>query len=680
MKVPKGWVECLLSDIASVFLGKTPRKEQYTSEGENKIVKFRDLKPNYLDFTNDKSGFVVNDDKLLPSLRELKIKDVLITSAAHSGENIGKKCVIANELPEKFGKIYFTGELLNIRAKNNGYLPDWIYYYFVSSEGMKEVQQAIKGVHLTSGRAKLMRIKLAPELEQRRIVLKLEQMLAKVDDCKERLEKIPVILKRFRQAVLVLAFSGEMTSEWRKQNRSIGSAEVILEEIKAYRIKNAGTKRDLSKTKKYYDERKAVFSKPQNSIELPAPWVSCFIGDLGNVCNGSTPSRKRDDFWGEGIPWVSSGEVRNNFINETREEITKKGFKNSSMRILPKGTVLLAMIGEGKTRGQSSILNIKATLNQNIAAIDIDHGLIVPEYLWFWLQHQYQSTRSAGGGSGPKALNCQRVRELPFHLAPLEEQREIVSRVNESFNLLDQIEDRYQKAKNHTDNLIQSILAKAFRGELVSQDPNDEPASELLKRIQAERAQAVAAGKPKATRKRAQVKRSPRKRESKKAVASKPEPAPAPARPARIEDLDDVAIMAAFRGVSQVQVGLPDDALIQKVSQFLGYGRLGKKIKVRLQGAMHAAKIRKIIQTEHGLIYRATLSLGDYDLRLLIKSLRAVIKKGQATEEAMVIRNAARYLGFQRVSAGMRNLLTKAIQKGVDQGLFQREKGQIRRV
>ena len=125
------------------------------------------------------------------------------------------------------------------------------------------------------------------------------------------------------------------------------------------------------------------------------------------------------------------------------------------------------MIGEGKTRGQSAILRIDATINQNIAAILLTHGLVNSEFLWRWFQFSYEATRERGSGSGPQALNCQRVRELPFILPPLAEQQEIVRRVEQLFVLADQIETRCARAKAHADNLTQAILSKAFRGELV---------------------------------------------------------------------------------------------------------------------------------------------------------------------------------------------------------------------
>ena len=152
--------------------------------------------------------------------------------------------------------------------------------------------------------------------------------------------------------------------------------------------------------------------------------------------------------------------MQNNIIRETREQITEMGFAETSRRLLPKGTVLIAMIGEGKTRGQSAILDIEATINQNMAAIDIRYGGIESRYLWYWFQFQYLRTRQEGGGSGPQALNCQRVRELPLALPPTVEQAEIVRRVDRVLTWLDRIEQRLTAATARTERIVQSVLAK----------------------------------------------------------------------------------------------------------------------------------------------------------------------------------------------------------------------------
>jgi len=226
---------------------------------------------------------------------------------------------------------------------------------------------------------------------------------------------------------------------------------------------------------------------PGNGDSLPANWIATHVGAIGVVSNGSTPSRKEAEFWCGEIPWVSSGEVRNNAITSTRERITESGYKNSSVRLLPIGTVLIAMIGEGKTRGQTALLGIMACINQNIAGVVPIDDLIVSKYLWYWFQAQYENNRVVGSGTGPQALNCQRVRELPVNLPPKSEQIEIIRRVEALFTLADRLEARAGNARARVDTLTPATLAKAFRGELVPQDQNDEPASFLLERIRSDR-------------------------------------------------------------------------------------------------------------------------------------------------------------------------------------------------
>src|SRR2546428_1181392 len=172
--LPQGWCEPVISDVEDVFLGKTPAKTDYASSGKLKVVKFRDLQAGRVDFLNPKDGFVHENHHAMSGLRELRPGDVLITSAAHSGENIGKKCAYVSNIPEQFTQVFFTGELLNIRCPYEA-LSRWAYLFFSSADGFSEIQEAVTGVHLTGGRAKQMRLPLAPAAEQQRIVAKLEK-------------------------------------------------------------------------------------------------------------------------------------------------------------------------------------------------------------------------------------------------------------------------------------------------------------------------------------------------------------------------------------------------------------------------------------------------------------------------------------------------------------------------
>ena len=331
----------------------------------------------------------------------------------------------------------------------------------------------VKGIRLEDIHG--LEVSLAPSLEQTRIANQLDTLLTRIKACNDRFDAIPALLKRFRQTVLDAATTGKLTDDWRKDKLD----QVTVEEVVAARLAVAGARPTKAASEFFADHHPAM---PQKGA-LPGTWLSTHIGMVGTVSNGSTPSRQEPLYWGSGIPWVSSGEVANGVIRQTREQITNDGFNNSSVRLLPRGTVLMAMIGEGKTRGQSAILDIDACINQNIAGVVPVDGILDSKYLWFWFRREYENTRTKGNGSGPKALNCERVRELEINLPPLVEQTEIIRRVEALFTLADRIETRRTAARSQAQRLTPLVLAKAFRGELVPQDPNDEPASTLLARI-----------------------------------------------------------------------------------------------------------------------------------------------------------------------------------------------------
>ncbi len=189
---------------------------------------------------------------------------------------------------------------------------------------------------------------------------------------------------------------------------------------------------------------------------------------------------------------MSSGEVAFCTIRQTHERITEEGLRNSSTVVHPPGTVLLGMIGEGRTRGQAAILDISACNNQNAAAIRVSEAGLPPEYMFRLLEGQYERTRQIGSGNNQPALNKSRVQGIVFPLPPLTEQLRIAAEVERRLSVLDELESAVEHSLKRADRLRQSILKDAFEGRLVPQDPNDEPARPLLERIRAERVSAGA--------------------------------------------------------------------------------------------------------------------------------------------------------------------------------------------
>ncbi len=341
---------------------------------------------------------------------------------------------------------------------------------------------------------------LAPLAEQHRIVAKIEELFSELDQGVASLKTAREQLKVYRQSLLKNAFEGKLTAAWRAAHRDQLETAAALQQRIA-RERQARYQQQLADWQT--TGQPGPKPKPPKPLppltaeelaelpELPAGWGWARFGQLFNVHVGSTPSRKRNDFWGGVIPWVSSGEVAFCRLKDTREKISAEGFANASTELHPPGTVMLAMIGEGKTRGQAAILDVAAAHNQNTAAIRVSEAGCSPEFVYQYLVYQYEITRKIGSGNNQKALNKERVSELLLPLCGLDEMAEVVSKIDEKLSEADQLDQTLATALQQADALRQSILKKAFHGQLVKQAKNEEPATALLERIRAERAGAV---------------------------------------------------------------------------------------------------------------------------------------------------------------------------------------------
>lgn len=183
------------------------------------------------------------------------------------------------------------------------------------------------------------KVKIPSIPEQERIVAHIEELFSQLDSGVETLKKVKQQLAVYRQAVLKDAFEGKFTQEWRQNNIQ----ESSVQDFKKIRIADAVFK-DTSG-----DENEIM-------LNLPNSWLKVRLGDVFQVEVGATPSRRKTEYWNGDINWVSSGEVHFNTITDTEECITDEGLNHASTNVHPVGTVMLAMIGEGKTRGQAAIL------------------------------------------------------------------------------------------------------------------------------------------------------------------------------------------------------------------------------------------------------------------------------------------------------------------------------------
>lgn len=324
-------------------------------------------------------------------------------------------------------------------------LPKYLYYgtqyltFRIEDKGYARHYQHLEKKELT-----------VPTLpEQERIVARIEELFSELNKAVETLKTTKQQLAVYRQAVLKEAFEGKYTSKWRKQHPDVSPMS------------------DFNSIKLNFSAFKDT-SGDENSINLnlPISWFQIRFGEIFEVEVGATPSRRIPEYWGGNINWVSSGEVQFNEINDTKECITESGLKNSSTNLQPTGTVVLAMIGEGKTRGQAAILNKPAAHNQNTAAILVSKTPCQPKYVYYFLKVNYENIRRIGSGNNQKALNKERVRALRFPFTSFEEQKIIVREIEARMSTCDSIEKAVDTALQQAEAMRQSILKQAFEERL----------------------------------------------------------------------------------------------------------------------------------------------------------------------------------------------------------------------
>ena len=269
-------------------------------------------------------------------------------------------------------------------------------------------------------------IPVAPLDQQNRIVKKLGILLGKVKDAQSRLNKIPLILKGFRQSILAAAFSGELTKEWRKKN-NIDSEwqEVCLSEV-------------LDDLK--YGTSKKCFKEKKKYVVLRIPNVVQWDIDLNNL---------------------------------KYADLDKKEYTKLKLEV---GDVLLI-----RSNGSVSLVGRTALVGKKeegmayagyLIRLRVKKDLIIPEFLQYQFQSyamRIQIELPARSTSGVNNINSHEVKSLKIALPSIEEQKEVIRRLNNLFAFLERNEKEYDKAKSYANKLEQSILAKAFRGELVSQ-------------------------------------------------------------------------------------------------------------------------------------------------------------------------------------------------------------------
>lgn len=392
-------------------------------------------------------------------------------------------------------------DIIVFRTKGE-YPARFLDYFFGLPSVIQRTSEQSKGINLPRVNTSIisaLEIPIPPVKEAARIVAKLDKAMQRVEASQERLEKLPGLLKQFRQAVLAAAISGRLTETWRAENPQSETGADLLTQIRAERraqweekqlAKMKGKQHTLNDSwKQKYEEP----AEPDTSElpELPEGWVwtgfphvaalepnALKAGPFGSAL-------KKDFYTSTGYKIYGQEQVIKQDPYYGDYFIDEKRFKTlSSCRVKP-GDILISLVG---TIGKALVLPsdiLPGIINPRLVKLSLDKKTIVPEYAKIYIDSpsvkDYLQLVSHGGTMD--VLNLSILKELPLPLPSFAEQQEIVRQVNHYFTLADALEDRFEQAAALVEQLPQVLLAKAFSGQLVPQDPNDEPASVLLERL-----------------------------------------------------------------------------------------------------------------------------------------------------------------------------------------------------
>ncbi|AVT70477.1 TPA: restriction endonuclease subunit S [Escherichia coli] len=446
-KLPEGWVECELSALGNIVTGKTPSTKEPSNFGGN--IPF--IKPGDLDL----GGYIMNTadtltEKGLSLVPTLPANSVVVTCIG----NLGKVGITAKKSASNQQiNALIPSEKLNVK---------FVYYQILTLKPWLESQSAATTIAIVN-KSKFSQapFKFLPLAEQKIIAEKLDTLLAQVESTKARLEQIPQILKRFRQAVLHVAVSGKLTEKWRLENATL-----------------------------------------ENSYE----WKIQSLSDLGVLARGKSKHRPRNDprLFGDKYPFIQTGEVANSSGRIKGANKFYSEFGLSQSKLFPKDTLCITIAAN---IADTAILEIEACFPDSVVGFISDRNKSHVSFVKYLIDVNKDNLEAFAPATAQKNINLKVLNELKLPIPDIKEQHEIVRRVEQLFAYADTIEKQVNNALARVNNLTQSILAKAFRGELTVQWRAENPdlisgensAAALLEKIKAERA---ASGGKKASRKK----------------------------------------------------------------------------------------------------------------------------------------------------------------------------------
>lgn len=337
----------------------------------------------------------------------------------------------------------FASYLIRFRPKINN---KYVSYFLQSPNYWQAIYEEKLGIaipNVNATKLKEISIPIPPDDEQEKIVSKIEELFSQMDAGVAGLKRVQELLKQYRASVLKAAFEGKLVP----QDRNDEPAIEVLNKVGI-------------KLNEFID-----------NTNVPNNWLLIRLGDIATTTSGGTPLRSHNEFYGGYIPWLKSGELEDELISSTDEFITDEGLLKSSAKVFPAGTVVVALYGA--TVGKTGIIDFDGATNQAVCGVFPLYNLIEKKYLFYWLQSKRQYLISISSGGAQPNISQGIIRNLIFPLAPINEQKRIISEIEYHLSIISRVENDIANNSNKANKLKQSILKYAFEGKLIYQTRNN---------------------------------------------------------------------------------------------------------------------------------------------------------------------------------------------------------------
>jgi type I restriction enzyme S subunit len=483
-RLPSGWVETTISDLLAVLpdgrtlhQGWSPQCEKDpAAEGEWGVLKTTSVQDgSFLDMHNKRLPDHLKPD---PSI-EVRPGDILITCAGPRA-----RCGVVSLVRSTRPSLMLSGKMYRFRVPNGKVEPAFVEAHLRTLESQHRIDRiktggSDSGLNLTHDRFRPLPLRLAPYNEQKRIVAKVEALQAHSDAAKEALDAIPDLVAQFRQSVLAAAFRGDLTKKWREANPDVEPASVLLERIRDERRR---------KWQKAHPNKKYVEPKPADTDglpELPEGWCWASLEELvAGISYGHTASASSDT---SGRKFLRITDLTDSGVNW--ESVPFCPDPGADHYDLKEGDIVVARTGATTGKSYRLIAPPRGAVFASYL-IRLDALSSCPtDYIAGFMKGPlyWQQIMTVRKGSAQPGANASVLGSLAVPLCPRHEMEPIIRAANDVLADSSRIQGAAQAASDQLTSISQSILAKAFRGALVPQDPNDEPASVLLDRIRQER-------------------------------------------------------------------------------------------------------------------------------------------------------------------------------------------------